>query len=299
MRSLSIVGLVLLTSACAVDATGTDDETSTTTQYMNAGDFDGGFYDIRSKLDGAFAASNQAGLTSLGLDCSVTSKIGNLHDCVWTFAGEAHTVDPMTAAISTSQPWYECHVSPKTTLAKFDAQMSASTDPLHETLPGTTTTFDDVLADCFAHPKDETGIVITTNINPTYVEATDYYKSDAYKAQWAKATAALKQGFDWVCGDTFCGGDYGNMQSLAFVCSVTRSSGNIKECAWLFTGSYAMPTKTGAMPVNEKSWRCEVPVKGTVSQLMGVVNATSTTDVLHRPLPNGTATAYDALLNCL
>ncbi|HEY2366179.1 MAG TPA: hypothetical protein VGH87_07335, partial [Polyangiaceae bacterium] len=163
--------MVLLTSACAVDATGTDDETSTTTQYMNAGDFDGGFYDIRSKLDGAFAASNQSGLTSLGLDCSVTSKIGNLHDCVWTFAGEAHTVDPMTAAISTSQPWYECHVSPKTTLAKFDAQMSASTDPLHETLAGTTTTFDDVLADCFTHPKDETGIVITTNINPTYVEA--------------------------------------------------------------------------------------------------------------------------------
>jgi hypothetical protein len=53
------------------------------------------------------------------------------------------------------------------------------------------------------------------------------------------------------------------------------------------------------MPVSEKSWRCEVPVKGTVPQLMSVVNEASTTDVLHRPLPGGTATAYDALLNCL
>src|SRR5678816_1343932 len=148
MRSLSIVGLVVLTSGCAVDTTGTDDETSTTTQYVSAGDFDGGFYDVRGKLDEAFAASGHAGITSLHLECSVTSKIGNVHDCVWTFAGEAHAVDGANATIATSQPWYECHVQPKTTLAKFDAQMSASNDPLHETLLGTTTTFDAVLSDC-------------------------------------------------------------------------------------------------------------------------------------------------------
>jgi hypothetical protein len=292
--------MVLLTSACALDATGTDDELSTTTQYVSAGDFDGGFYDVRDKLDGAFAASGHAGITSLHLECSVTSKVGNVHDCVWTFGSVAHAVDAVNATLATSQPWYECHVYPKTTLAKFDALISGSNDPLHETLPGTTTTFDAALSDCFTHPKGGTAINVATSTTPTYVEASDYYRSDAYKAQWAKATAALKLGFDNVCGDTFCGGDYGNMQSLAFVCSVTRSSGNIKECAWLFTGSYAIPTKTGAMPVSEKSWRCEVPVKGTVSQLMNVVNATNTTDdVLHRALPGGTATAYDALLNCL
>jgi hypothetical protein len=290
--------LVLLTSGCSLDATGAGDESATTTQYVSAGDFDGGFYDVRSKLDGAFANAGHAGITSLGLECSVTSKIGSVHDCVWTFAGEAHAADGTNATIATSQPWYECHVYPKTTLAKLDAQLSASTDPLHEILLGTTETFDGALADCFMHPKGGTAISVASGT--TYVEASDYYRSDAYRAEWEKAKAALKFGFDQVCGDTFCGGDYGNMQSLAFVCSVTRSSGNIKECAWLFTGSYALPTKTGAMPVSEKSWRCEVPVKGTVSQLMSVINATNVTDdVLHRALPGGSATAYDALLNCL
>ena len=301
-KALSMAGLVLLTSACALapDTTGTDDESSTATQYVSAGDFDAGFYDVRSKLDAAFAASGHAGITSLGLACSVTSKVGNVHDCVWAFAAEAHAVDAANATLATSQPWYECHVYPKSTLAKFDAQMNASADPLHETLPGTTTTFDDALADCFTHPKDGATITGATSTTPTYVEASDVYKSGAYRAQWDAAKAALKLAFDDVCGDTFCGGDYSNMQSLAFVCSVTRSSGNIKECAWLFTGSYALPTKTGAMPVSEKSWRCEVPVKGTVSQLMSVVNATNVNeDVLHRALPGGTATAYDALLNCL
>ena len=57
------------------------------------------------KLDGAFANAGYAGITSLGLECSVTSKIGSVHDCVWTFAGEAHAVDGTNATIATSQPF--------------------------------------------------------------------------------------------------------------------------------------------------------------------------------------------------
>src|SRR2546430_14381102 len=48
------------------------------------------------------------------------------------FAGEAHAVDGTNATIATSQPWYECHVYPKTTLAKLDAQLSASADRSEE-----------------------------------------------------------------------------------------------------------------------------------------------------------------------
>ena len=41
-------------------------------------------------------------------------------------------------------------------------------------------------------------------------------------------------------------------------------------------------------------------MKGTISQLASVLTSTTTTDdVLHRTLPGTTATAYDALLNCL
>ncbi len=296
---LFIAGLVVLTSACALDATDDTSDTTSTTTYENIGDFNSGFFDVRDALINAFAAESHPGVTSLGIDCSVTSVKGNMHDCVWTLSGAAYAVDANTASIATSMPWYECHVAPKTTAAKFISTFGASKNILAEPIPGTTETFDSVLADCLTHPIGGSDITVATSTSPTYVEAGDYYSRSANRAQWDKTKAALKLGFDMICGDTFCGGDYGNMQDLAFACSVTRSTGNIKECAWLYAGSYAVPTKTGLMPDDEKSWRCEVPVKGTISQLMTVVNATSTTPVLDRPLPGGTATAYDALLSCL
>jgi hypothetical protein len=304
MRYLLIAGLVALTSACALDGTTAEDgESATSTQYVDILDFSGvdqgAFYDVRSKLDGELASAGYAGITSLGLACSVTSKVGNVHDCVWTFAGVATAVDPATSKIATSAPSYQCHFHPRTTGPKLVALLAGSSDALHETLPGTTASFADGLPACFANPIGAAPFTVTPSTSPTYVEASDYYTSATYRAEWAKAKAALKLGFDHVCGDTFCGGDYGNMQSLAFVCSVTKSTGNVKECAWVFEGSYAMPSKTGAEVVNVKSWRCEVPVKGTVSQLVSVVNSNTSDDVLRRALPGGTATAYDALLNCL
>lgn len=304
MNKVLIAGWVLLTSACALDATSDATEASSSTQYVDIMDFggtdQGAWYDMRSHLDGAFATEGDAGHQSLGLFCSVTSKLGNVHDCVWTFAGATAAVDSRTAAITVDAPQYQCHFGAKTTGPKLIALLQASTDPLHETLPGTTGSIQDTLDACFQHPIGSTPVTASTDPSPTYVEASDYYASASYRAQWASAKSALELGFDQVCGDTFCGGDYGNIRSLAFVCSVTRSTGNVKECAWMFAGSYALPKKSGVEGVDERGWRCEVPMKGTLSQFMSVVNGKSDpNDVLHRALPGTTATAYDALLNCL
>ncbi|HEY1958443.1 MAG TPA: hypothetical protein VGH28_22655 [Polyangiaceae bacterium] len=302
MNKLLIAGWVVLTSACAVDATSRSSEATSTTQYVDIGDFggvdQGAWYDLRDKLAGAFGGD--ALHQSLGLFCSVTSKLGDVHDCVWTFAGAEAVVDPKTAAIAVDSPEFQCHFGAKTTGPKLIALLSASADPLHEPLPGTNATIRDALDTCFQHPIDETPVTTPSDPAPTYVEASDYYTSATWSAKWTQAKAALTLGFEQVCGDTFCGGDYGDITSLAFVCSVTRSTGNVKECAWMFGGSYALPTKTGAEGVSQEKWRCDVPVKGTVSQLISVVNATDVPDdVLHRTLPGTTATAYDALLNCL
>jgi hypothetical protein len=103
-----------------------------------------------------------------------------------------------------------------------------------------------------------------------------------------------------VCGDTFCGSDFGDLQSLALVCSVTKSTGNVKSCSWIFGGSYMLPARNGAEDVTSKSFACNVPVKGTLSQLITVLTATDpTTDAIRRPLPGTTTTAYDALGGCL
>jgi hypothetical protein len=312
MKALVIAGLVGLTSACALDAsTSAVGEESSSTTYVDMYDFPGidqdAFVSLESQLAQAFAnvcgdtfcEGDYVNLTPMTLACSVTSKLGDVHDCAWTFAGSLEAVDPTTSAISVDAPSFQCHFAAKTTGAKLIAFLSSQTDPLNATLPGETTSIYDALVPCFQNPIGKTPVTFTDATKPTYVEASDYYKSGSYQAQWSKAKAALANGFYDVCGDTFCDGDYNPIVPMDFVCSVTASTGNVKDCKWVFEGSYAFPGKGGVEAVSAKSWTCDVPMKGTLSQLMSVVNATNTTGVLDRTLPGGTATAYDALLNCL
>lgn len=313
MKTLVLIaGLVVLTSACTIDATSQVGEESSATQYVDLVDFPGmdqdAFYGLRDKLAGAFndvcgdtfCEGDYSNLTPIGFACSVTSKVGNVHDCAWTFAGSIEAVDPTTSAISVDAPSFQCHFTAKTTGPKLVALLNASSDPLNAALPGETTTIYDTLLDCLHKPIGSTPVTFTQAVKTTYIDADGYYKSGSYQQQWSAAKSALTNGFYNVCGDTFCDGDYNPIVPMAFVCSVTASTGNVKDCKWVFEGSYASPGKNGAESVNAKSWTCDVPMKGTVGQLMAVVNATNVPDdVINRALPGGTASAYDALLNCL
>jgi hypothetical protein len=120
---------------------------------------------------------------------------------------------------------------------------------------------------------------------------------------WLSIKAGLKDGFDRICGDTFCGGDYGNLQALSFRCSVSSKLGNVHACVWVFAGSYETVTaSTGNVVVNAKTWSCKVPVGAgvTVAQLMDALDpAKGTTQPIDRTIPGTTATAYQALLGCL
>jgi hypothetical protein len=155
-----------------------------------------------------------------------------------------------------------------------------------------------VLPDCFTHPIGDTPITATSSATPTYVEAADYYTTAANQAKWSSTYAALKLGFDNVCGDTFCGSDYSDLQSLELACSITRSSGNVKSCAWAFGGSYTLVKATGALDLTSRTWTCPVAVHGTLSQLISTVTAPGTVDPIQRPLPGGTS-AYDSIAGCV
>jgi hypothetical protein len=83
---------------------------------------------------------------------------------------------------------------------------------------------------------------------------------------------------------------------------VTKSTGNIKSCAWTFGGSWHLvPQKGGLLDVHSSTFRCNVPVRGTLSQLINTLTAPAMweDEYLRRNLPGTTATAYDALLGCL
>lgn len=319
MKALALLPLVVLFAGCAAqteEPIGDDESDVTATNYVEIGDFwkkpedQDRWFAVKSKIvsefdnvcGDTFCGGDYSNLTSLGFSCGVSDKRGSIRDCVWTFTGSAEFVNPTTSTLRTSVPSYQCHVKPKATAAQL-ATLLAAPGPgraIDRQLPGTTTSLYDVLFDCFQHPIGASPLNPTFVDKPTYVEALDSFTDGAGQDQWLAARSALKAGFDDVCGDTFCEGDYTNIQALRFVCSVTRSTGNLKSCAWLFGGSYAdVAPKTGAVTVNAKSWRCNVPVRGTASQLSSVLTAPGEVAPIRRPLPGGTATAYDALLNCL
>jgi hypothetical protein len=298
------------------DTDGTSDSSAVTTAttYVGIQDFggsiyEGAWYDINSKLTSEFNAvcgdtfceGDFSNLTSGTFSCAVTSKAGDVSDCVWTFFGSLASVDPATSAITVDAPTFQCHVHPKTTAKKLVGLLSTSSDAIHETLPGTTGSIYDELVDCFQHPIGATPISFPHSDAPTYVEASDYYATAANQAKWAKAKQNLVDGFNNICGDTFCGSDYSDLQSLQFVCSVTKSTGNVKACEWIFGGSsHWVVSNQKSVQIDAKTWSCPVPVKGTMSQLVTTLTSTTdTTDPIHRPLPGETTSAYDALGGCL
>ena len=301
MKVLLSFSLVVF-AGCAVsggDSGSEWEQESGATQYVNIMDFastdQSAWYDLVHKLNGEF---DRPDITPLTFFCSVSSKVGNVKDCAWTFAASRYAVDATSAAISIDAVTYQCHVHPKTTAAKLIALLAGSTDAIHEHLPGTPGSIDDVLGDCFQHPIGETPITATTADHPTYVEAADYYTTLANQQKWRASYDALKLGFDNICGDTFCGGDFSDLQSLDVACAVTKSSGNVKSCMWTFGGSYTTVKKTGELDLASKTWSCPVAVHGTLPQLIATLTGTNTQDGIHRPLPGGVA-AYDSIAGCV
>jgi hypothetical protein len=300
MRHLVHLAIVAVV-ACATsgDDGSFDEQDSSATQYVNIMDFhstdQGAWYDVVAKLNGEFAG--HPGITPLTFYCSVSSKLGSVKDCAWTFTAAHTAVDANTAALGVDAVTYQCHVHPRTTAPKLIALLQAP-DAIHATLPGTTTSLADALPDCFAHPIGDTPLTAATAIAPTYVEASDYYATAANQAKWTASYAALKLGFDTICGDTFCSGDFSDLQSLDVSCAITKSTGNVRSCAWTFGGSYTLVAKTGELALTTKTWSCPLAVTGSLAQLITVLTSANVDDGVHRALPGGVA-AYDSIAGCV
>ncbi len=132
-----------------------------------------------------------------------------------------------------------------------------------------------------------------------YVDAQDYPTPAAGRPRFRAIEARLVRGFDQVCGDTFCEGEYSNLQALRFRCSVAKVSGRVHACAWTFTGSTAqVEPVTGGIEVAAPTWTCHSPVaSGTpLSELLRLLEQR---DPLHVLLPGTGESLYDSLVECL
>jgi hypothetical protein len=317
LAPFALAGAALLAGGCAPGSPlpdggdGTDDtDLGVATQYLFLGDYltaeadHQRWRDIQSTLEAqfdeicgdTFCEGDFSNIHSLGFECSVSSKIGKVRECVWTFAASDELVDGASGSIAARVPFFECRVQPG---ARAEQLLAAfGDDPLHAELPGLGASLHDTLGDCFDSPVfvDEP---LPEPSDGAFVNASDHLQGTDVDA-WYEMTAALRQGFDEVCGDTFCEGDYPNLEPLRFRCSAEQGSGQIGECAWAFAGSYAERTKKGFITVEKAPFVCAFPVAASAAALAQALSPDACgEDPLRRALPGGTTSIYDALVDCL
>lgn len=116
---------------------------------------------------------------------------------------------------------------------------------------------------------------------------------------WYGAMRRLREDFDQICGDTFCEGDYSNIEALRFVCSARSADGRIGRCVWSFAASNEeVDPLSGRVSVEARQWTCQLPlVPGTRAR--DLLAALSVPSPLYAALPGTQTAIYDALADCL
>ena len=132
-----------------------------------------------------------------------------------------------------------------------------------------------------------------------YVEAGAALRTDAEVEAWYGIAWQLRRQFDEICGDTFCEGDYSNLQPLRFQCSVDAHSRRIASCAWSFAGSQeSIDPATGDITSQPGFWQCHIPL-APQTNLDRLLVALHTPQPLYARLPGTERTVLDGLIDCL
>lgn len=141
--------------------------------------------------------------------------------------------------------------------------------------------------------------VVPAGAAAEYVDVSAYLTSDADIEAWYQLVFGLRQDFDEVCGDTFCEGEYSNIESLRYRCSVERNTGILGRCVWVFAASNEeIDPVSGRIPVDTHSWRCRTPLaRGT--DIHAFLAALAGDSPIDATLPGTDRSIYDGLIDCL
>lgn len=132
-----------------------------------------------------------------------------------------------------------------------------------------------------------------------FVDASAYLQTDAAIDAWFTLRYQLRRNFDDICGDTFCEGEYSNIESLRYVCSVHRTSGRIGGCGWSFAASEeSIDPRTGRITARTPGWLCTSPLLPgtTIEELLEALQGE---EPLYAALPRTEVTLFDGLIDCL
>lgn len=315
LRSWATVGLFaalagVTTLGCAAQAGGDAEmaESELRTTYVEmesvlSEDDWNRWYDVRRELIAGFdrvcgdtiCSGDFSNLTTVDLGCSATSSRHKLRDCAWVLGGDIAHVDPKTGAITHDARTWRCDVPVGSRAEEMIGALSAAgQDALNTTVPGTTGSFYDALVTCFAGVS---GAPIADAAGP-WLSVEDYFWSGGGDgAKWSGTQQRLAQGFDDVCGDSFCEGEYADIVSVDFTCAVNGTTKRVSSCDWTFAGAELSVTRSrGDVRAATMTKTCSVTVDATASAL---ARALGGADPLHAKLPGKTTSLYDALIGCL
>lgn len=134
-----------------------------------------------------------------------------------------------------------------------------------------------------------------------YVDARLYPDPTSGWERFRNVERALVAGFDDVCGDTFCEGEYYNLRPMRLRCAVEQASGQVAGCTWTFVGSNTTVLGDGRIDVDLRSYACTLPLAaGTpLEGLLQALESVPPRDAIDVPLPGTTTSVYDGLTGCL
>ncbi|HVH45430.1 MAG TPA: hypothetical protein VM925_23915 [Labilithrix sp.] len=116
--------------------------------------------------------------------------------------------------------------------------------------------------------------------------------------RWVAVRSALKAGFDRICGDTICGGDYSNLTTVRLACSSTTKARKLKDCTWVLGGSIEyVAGATGKLSSEARVFTCKIPVAGSAKSMLETLHGAGD-DALHTALPATGKSFYDGLVDC-
>jgi hypothetical protein len=147
---------------------------------------------------------------------------------------------------------------------------------------------------------ERTAADLVPDRSPAYRDVEETFTDEADQNRWFELERGLQQDFDEICGDTFCEGDFTNLQSMSFRCSVSLRTGQLKSCLWLFAGSHETVTpSTGTVRPTARFFHCTVPLQGTPAAVMDALLAPGAAGPLWNAMPGGTRSIYEVLGDCL
>jgi hypothetical protein len=311
-RTAGLVGCAFALGACAgetEDEAVLDDVSDLRTQYVEITDFLEGadrarwsetMTKLRPSFDqicgDTFCGGAFSNIRSLSFACSVSSRVGNVRDCLWTFAASEDWVFGTTGAARSSVAFFECRIRPSGRAVGL--ARAFGDDALASVLPGLEGPLRDQLVECLRQP---TFYFPPPDVRdgPNFVSVLDTAAGETSEAFVAMSNLMAKE-FEAKCAGALCGGETRNRAPLRFNCSERVSDGQLGHCTWSIASSDVDRDSRGQSHANPRSRMCDVPVAGTLADLLEALKPGDTgTLLLDRALPGSGETLAGALAGCL